>query len=135
MSDNNRFGVGGNVKVTEKITIGGEISEGDGGLGARLSADYHYSDRTQYYLAYELTDRTTTGSSTAKSGGTVTFGGKSRYTDALSVYGEERIAAHKGTSVTGLTHVCGRPTKCKQFFRQIWQCDQVLTCVRPLDAA
>ena len=32
-------------------------------------------------------------------------------------------------------NVCGRPTKCKQFFRQIWQCDQVLTCVRPLDAA
>ena len=31
--------------------------------------------------------------------------------------------------------VCGRPTKCKQFFRQIWQCDQVLTCVQPLDAA
>ncbi len=106
LEDNNRFGVGGNVKVTEKLSIGGEISEGDGGLGARLSADYHYSDRTEYYLAYELTDRTNTGSGTAKSGGSVTFGGKTRYTDALSVYGEERIA-HVGSSVTGLTHAYG----------------------------
>jgi hypothetical protein len=107
VANNDRVGVGANVRVAENITIGGEVSsDKDGNLGARVSGDYQYSDRTKYYLAYELTDRTNVGTGTAKSGGSVSFGGKTRYTDAVSVYGEERIA-HTGASVTGLTHAYG----------------------------
>ena len=107
LANNDRYGVGGKFRLTENFSLGGEVSTTpDGDVGARISGDFQYSDRTTYYLAYELTDRTNTGTGTAKSGGSMAFGGKTRYTDAVSIYGEERIA-HAGTSLAGITHAYG----------------------------
>lgn len=109
---NARGGIGGKVKVTDRLALRGEVSGGDGGLGVKAGAEYQASDRTNVYLAYELTDRTnagsgSTGNSTISTGaGRVTFGGKTLLTDALSVYGEERMDLGS-RGVTGLSHAYG----------------------------
>ncbi|MGB0843413.1 MAG: hypothetical protein ACPGVN_01565 [Alphaproteobacteria bacterium] len=111
-SRNSRIGVGGKAKITDRLSIGGEVSTGDGGLGGKASAEYQISDRTSTYLAYEVASRTNTGTGTGGGGtyaddlGTLTFGGRSRYTDALTVYGEERIK-HGDRGVNALTHAYG----------------------------
>lgn len=107
---NARYGVGGNFALTDKLSLGGEVQiDDDSEIGGRLSADYRHSDRTNYYLAYDLVDRTNTGTG-ALSGldnrGSLTFGGRTRYSDALSVFGEEHLW-HGGTSIEGLTHSYG----------------------------
>jgi len=87
--------------------------DNDDEVGARVSADYRHNDRTDYYLAYELVDRTNTGTATrdglsniGTANGALTYGARSRYTDSLSVFGEERLW-HGGDGVEGLTHNYG----------------------------
>lgn len=109
-SRNNRFGLGGDFKLNERLTLTGEVSEGDGGVGANAQASFTRSDNSEFYLGYALsTDRTDTGFATQTQSlanyGTLTFGAKTRYSDSLSVYGEERFGY--GRNQTSLTHVYG----------------------------
>ncbi len=109
---NTRYGAGGSLRVTENLKITGEASDGDGGVGGRLGAEYQYSDRSQFYLGYQMDgDRTTTGTgaanaTSAQDGGALVVGNKTRYSDETSVYGEERMT-HEGDGVTGYTHAYG----------------------------
>ncbi len=108
---NSRAGLGLQAPVTDRIKLGGEVHvDDDAELGARLSADYRHSDQTNYYLAYELTpDRTNTGTGfngLLSNRGNLAFGGRTRLSDALSVYGEEQLY-HFGSGVDGLTHTYG----------------------------
>ena len=78
------------------MSLTGEVSEGDGGLGANAQATFKRSDNSEFYLGYALSaDRTDTGFATQTQSlanyGTLTFGAKTRYNDSLSVYGEERF--------------------------------------------
>ncbi len=107
---NNRFGVGGDVKINNRLSLQGEVSEGSGGIGANAQATFARSDNSEFYLGYALsTDRTDTGFSTANqslvNAGTLTLGGRTRYSDSLSVYGEERRGF--GRSQSSQSHVYG----------------------------
>jgi len=109
-SRNNRFGIGGQFDLNDRLSFIGEVSEGDGGLGANAQATFKRSDNSEYYLGYALSaDRTDTGFATQTqslaSNGVLTFGAKTRFNDSLSVYGEERFGY--GQSQTSLTHVYG----------------------------
>ena len=97
-----RVGVGAEVQLSDAISGGGEISTGEDGMGARLKLAYHEEDGDEYYLGYDLP----LNSALAQSIGTLNVGTRQRYSDALSVYGEERVQfAERG--VAGLTHAYG----------------------------
>ena len=101
---NDRMGIGGERRVHDRLKLGGEISQGDGGLGARVSADWQVDDRSSLYGSYTLTpDRTDNGH--RGRAGLFTAGAKSRFSDALSVYAEERY--QHGDGPAGLTHAFG----------------------------
>ena len=107
---NNRFGLGGDFKLSERVAVNAEVSEGDGGFGANAQATFTRSDNSEFYLGYALSaDRTDTGFATQTQSlanfGTLTFGAKTRYNDSLSVYGEERFGF--GQNQSSLTHVYG----------------------------
>jgi len=109
-SRNNRFGIGGQFRLNERLALSGEVSEGSGGLGANAQATFTRSDNSEYYLGYALsTDRTDTGFATETQSlanhGVLTFGARTRFNDSLSVYGEERFGY--GQNQTSLTHVYG----------------------------
>lgn len=103
--DNDRFGVGGHVQVNDRIKLIGEISDGDGGAGGKIGTDYRLSDRNSLYLNYLLDpDRSDQGYRGRV--GALTAGMKSRYSDSLSIYAEERYqTADSGPS--GLIHAFG----------------------------
>ena len=100
--ERDRYGVGGSFDVTSKFTLSGEISDGDGELGALAKATYRFNDASELYVAYDLSDRTNLGSGA----GSLNIGGRTRYGDSLSIFGEERLI-HNSTGITGLTHAYG----------------------------
>jgi len=101
--DNSRVGAGGKYQWNEKLTLGGELSGGDGGLGVGANADYKLSDRTNVYLNYlSNSDRSDLG--TGSQNGSFAAGMRSRFSDEVSIFAEERI--HHG-KVSGLTHSIG----------------------------
>lgn len=107
---NNRFGIGGQFKLNDRLAINGEVSEGDGGLGANAQATFTRSDNSEYYLGYALsTDSNDTGfasqTQSLANQGVLTFGAKKRFSDSLSVYGEERFGYARTQS--SLSHVYG----------------------------
>ena len=108
--ENNRFGIGGDFQLNDRLSLQAEVSGGDGGVGANTQATFTRSDNSEYYLGYALSaDRTDTGFATQNqsftSAGTLTLGGRTRFNDSLSVYGEERFGF--GTRQSSLTHVYG----------------------------
>lgn len=101
---NDRFGLGGERRLNDRFKLGGEVSDGDGGFGARLSGDWQVDDRSSLYTNYTLTpDRTDDGF--RGRAGLLTTGGKTRYSDALSLNAEERYQHGDGPS--GLIHAFG----------------------------
>lgn len=103
-SRNNRIGLGGKRRLSERFTLNGEISGGDGGLGALVGGDYRYDDRSSLYLNYLLdSDRSDIGYRGRR--GLLTTGGRTRFGDNMSVFGEERLQHGDGPS--GLTHAFG----------------------------
>ncbi|MFC6632838.1 OmpA family protein [Microbulbifer taiwanensis] len=102
--ENNRVGLGGAYRVSERLTLDSELSGGDTGTAARLGSDYLVTDRTNLYLNYTLdNERTDTGVRARK--GNMSTGFRSRYSDSLSIYGEEQY--NHGDVSTGLTHALG----------------------------
>jgi len=97
-----RIGAGAEVRLSKNILGGGEVSTGEDGLGARASLRYQYEDGDEYYLAYDLPLNAQAQSNL----GTFNFGARRRYTDALSVYGEERLQFND-TGLNGVTHAYG----------------------------
>ncbi len=103
-SPNNRYGGGATLRLTRRLEVGSEVSGGNGGVGGRVSSDFQWTDRTNVYLAYQLdADRTDTGYGGRN--GTMTTGMRMRYSDALSVFGEERV--HHGDVQEGMVHAYG----------------------------
>ena len=102
--DNHRIGGGGSIRPTDRLTLNGEISGGNQGTGVTAGTDYLVTDRTNVYSAYTLEDARTDNGLHARRGNWNT-GMRSRYTDTVSVYGEERYT--HGDVPTGLTHAFG----------------------------
>ena len=99
--ENNRLGTGGSVRPTNRVTLDGEVSVGNKGPGAKVGTDYLVSDRTNVYSAYTYEDARSDNGVSARRGNWNT-GMRSRYTDTVSIYGEERYT--HGDVPTGLTH-------------------------------
>ena len=97
-----RVGAGAEVRLSKTFFGGGEISTGEDGLGVRASLRREEEDGDEYYLAYDLPLRAQpTGNF-----GTLNVGARKRFTDALSVFGEERLQFND-RGLNGLTHAYG----------------------------
>ncbi len=105
--ENARMGVGGSFRMSERLRVDTEISDGDLGEGGRVGTNYLHSDRTSLYLNYALeNERTDNGLRSGRgSEGNLVAGVKSRIADSTSVFLEERYQ-HNDT-MTGLTHGTG----------------------------
>ena len=97
-----RAGVGGEWRIGQRVFLGGEVSGGEDGLGARISGRYAEEDGDEYYLAYDLPLNSQVGAEM----GTFNMGARHRFSDALSVYGEERFMFND-RGLGGLTHAYG----------------------------
>ncbi|MCK4708567.1 MAG: flagellar motor protein MotB, partial [Gammaproteobacteria bacterium] len=102
--DNHRLGGGGDIRTSDRLTLNGEISFGSQGAGITAGTDYLVTDRTNVYSAYTL-DNERTDNGVRSQRGNWNTGMRSRYTDTISVYGEERYT--HGDVPTGLTHAFG----------------------------
>ncbi|MEP1145018.1 MAG: hypothetical protein ABJH52_14965 [Henriciella sp.] len=105
----NRAGLGLETRLTENVQVKGEVSGGDGGIGALAGLTWQRDDGEEYYLNYTLdADRTEPGvDGTAflpSTQNNLTVGGRRRFTDTVSVYGEERATFGDRA---GLTHAYG----------------------------
>jgi hypothetical protein len=94
---NNRAGIGGRYEVTDNISVNGEVSGGDGGLGANVGVTRHIGENTESYLTYGLSTSSKENSLdsssllTRSNYGTLTIGGRTRFGSSLSIHGEERL--------------------------------------------
>ena len=108
---NDRYGLGGAWRLTDRLSVDGEVSGGTTGTGARAGITYAPTADDRYYLAYELDpERTIAGTSLASAGrdfGGLTLGVNKRYDETLSAHAERRfdMADHRRqlSSVYGLT--------------------------------
>jgi len=105
--ENSRAGAGGSYRLSEKIRIEGEISDGDLGVGGRIGTNYMHSEQTSMYVNYALENERTDNAMRSQrgQGGNLVAGVKSRLSDSTSVFLEERYQ-HSDT-MTGLTHATG----------------------------
>ena len=105
--ENGRVGTGGSYRVSERLKIDAEVSNGDLGTGGKVGTNYLHNDRTTLYLNYALeNERTDNGLlATRGSEGNTVAGVKSRLSDSTSVYLEERYRNSAFSS--GLTHSTG----------------------------
>jgi hypothetical protein len=109
IDSNNRIGAGLDARLGEKVRIGGELSQGDGGLGARARLSYAPTADNEVYMGYTL-DPTRTLSGYDLVGaddGTFLIGGRYRYSATVSTFFEnswdlfgERRSITEGYGVT-----------------------------------
>ncbi|MGB8817545.1 MAG: TonB-dependent receptor, partial [Rhizobiaceae bacterium] len=87
---NDRIGVGGEAKLTEKIGVSGEVSYGTTGPGGLAALTYEPTADDQYYLGYRLDpDRTETGRPlNGYDGGVIVAGARRKYSDVLTGFAE-----------------------------------------------
>ncbi|WP_455375944.1 OmpA family protein [Kaarinaea lacus] len=102
--DNDRYGVGADYRITDRVKLDGELSSGDLGSAIKLGTEYKMSDATNLYSSYALENERTDNGVRARRGN-MTSGFKSRYSDSASIYMEERYT--HGDVPTGLTHSMG----------------------------
>ncbi|MBT8342179.1 MAG: flagellar motor protein MotB, partial [Desulfatitalea sp.] len=102
--ENDRVGLGGSWRITDRFAIDAEASDGDQGPGYRLGTELLYSDRTTLYTNYTLeNERSDNGLRAMK--GSLVSGGRTRYADSAIVYLEERYT--HGDVPSGLMHATG----------------------------
>ena len=105
--ENGRIGTGGSYRISERLKVNAEVSDGDLGAGGKVGTNYLHNDRTTLYLNYALeNERTDNGLlATRGSEGNTVAGVKTRLSDSTSVYLEERYRNSDWSS--GLTHATG----------------------------
>jgi hypothetical protein len=110
-TNNNRGGIGGKAQLTDRLSVIGEVSGGSGGLGADVKLNHRLGEGSEAYIGYAVfADRTNTGLApqnlfNTANGGTLTVGARQRYSDALSVNGEQRLVL--GGSAPSLVRAFG----------------------------
>ena len=101
---NNRIGVGGTLRLNEKWKALAEVSEGTGGIGGKVGTEYKIDDKRSSYLNYAF-DPDRTDIISRGGAGIMTAGSRERFSDSVSVFGEERL--RHGGGYSGLTHAFG----------------------------
>ena len=107
---NDRYGIGAEAQITSRVKVSGEVSDGDGGLGASGRIGLKKDDNSEIYLGYALDpdhpeQRFNRGGSDLTSHGVLTAGGRAQLNDSLSIYGEERLGW--GDEARSFTHAYG----------------------------
>ncbi|MCG6909779.1 MAG: OmpA family protein [Deltaproteobacteria bacterium] len=102
--ENGRVGVGGDWRLTDRLNLVGEVSDGDLGPAGKIGTEYLFSDRTTLYQNYTLENERTDDGLLARKG-KMTSGFRTRYSDSASIYLEEQYS--HGDVPTGLTHSTG----------------------------
>lgn len=101
--ENHRGGVGGSVRVSERLALDGEVSHGTLGPAAQVGTSFQRSERTKHYLNYALdSERGFDGQHARR--GSLTAGTESRLSDSASVYLENQ---YRHESVNGLSRALG----------------------------
>lgn len=102
--ENNRVGAGGALRLTERIRLLGELSDGNLGLGGKVGVDYRLSDRSNAYLNYVLESENPDWAYRGRQGAFVS-GSSTRLSDTLRVFGETR--ASNGSGPQSLSNAFG----------------------------
>lgn len=102
--DNDRIGAGGQYVLNAKTTLNGELSFGDAGTAGVAGVDYLLNESSRLYFNHRVEQERDISGLLAQRGNS-TLGFNTRYSDSLSVYGEERYAF--GEQPNGLTHAYG----------------------------
>ncbi len=102
---NDRYGVGGGLRVSDRVTLTSEVSDGTGGWGGKIASAYQVSDRSSLYLNYLMdTDRADQG--VRGRTGNLAAGGRVRYSETSTLFAERRQqTSEHGPS--GLMHAFG----------------------------
>jgi hypothetical protein len=117
MQRDNRVGVGGKVKITDRITASGEISEGTQGIDASATLSYEPSADRRYYLGYRLDPARSLSSSypytlDGSDLGSIVVGARHHFNDQWLAHGEDNFdmfgARRAVTQTYGITYT---PTK------------------------
>jgi hypothetical protein len=90
--NNDRIGLGGETKLTEKTSLSAEASYGTGGIAGRAQLGYNPSADDSYYIGYKLDPDRRFGVSSYLDGndlGSVVAGVKHRYSERLSIFAED----------------------------------------------
>lgn len=103
-SQNDRVGLGGSWQASEALRLGGELSGGSGGGGARLAANYRASERSDVYLAYALETENPDVNYAGRQG-TLTGGTRYRLSEQAALFGETRW--QDGSGPQSLVHAFG----------------------------
>jgi len=102
--ENDRTGVGGSYRASDRFKFSAEASGGDLGGAGKLGTEYLYTDTTTLYANYTLGDERADNGVRSRRGNVAT-GFKTRYSDSASVYAEEKYT--HGDVPTGLTSTVG----------------------------
>ena len=97
--DNNRVGVGATWTPDERLALSGEISDGDGGFGARLSGRYQVNERSQIYSSYDLANEREAADYQGRVG-QFTLGGSTRVTESVTLLAEQNYQHGDGPEGT-----------------------------------
>ena len=101
--ENDRLGIGAKYRVTDKLALRAEMSDGDGGVAGKAGVDYQYDDRSSVYVTY-LADTGRTDENLIGRGGNLVTGARSRIGDGLTLFTEHRQSTG---DQPGLTHAYG----------------------------
>ncbi len=96
MRKDNRVGVGGKTKLTDKVSASGEVSEGNQGLDATATLSYEPTADDRYYVGYRLDAFRDISSSfpyslQGEDLGTIIIGAKKSFGDEWATHGEDNF--------------------------------------------
>lgn len=104
-STNDRYGVGGRLRLSDRVALSTEVTDGSGGMGGKVESEFQVSDRTSLYLNYLMdTDRADQGYRGRT--GNLSAGGRVRYSEAVSLFAERRQQSSEA-GPSGLIHAFG----------------------------
>ncbi|GMR17911.1 MAG: hypothetical protein BMS9Abin33_0306 [Gammaproteobacteria bacterium] len=101
---NNRTGMGGAYRTSDRLKFDAEASDGDFGTAGKLGSEFLYTDRTTLYANYSLDNERANNGLRARRGN-MASGFRTQYSDSASVYVEEKYS--HGDVPTGLTSTVG----------------------------
>ncbi len=103
-NNNNRIGVGGDMRLNATTKGSAELSEGNGGLGGKVGIEHKIDEKRTSYINYAM-DPDRTDIISRGGTGVLTSGTRERFSDSFSVFGEERLK--HGGGFSSLTHAFG----------------------------
>ncbi|MFC5373724.1 hypothetical protein ACFPIF_14235 [Brevundimonas faecalis] len=101
---NDRFGVGGEYQVHDRLKFKGEVSDGDMGLGADVRVDFPMTDRGSLYLGYALAGENPDAMTGGRLG-RLTGGARQQLGQKTTLFAEQRY--DHGDGPTGWTQAYG----------------------------